>query len=387
MKKLLVVLLTLTCLAAAAFADMAPTALSVSGEVTYGIIANGNTSHDGWPNGYVNFTATADKYNSAVLGLSWWNDAIPLTQNNPGMTITFPNIELAYVKSDIGGAMGVADMADPVMYAGWGVYEMPSFAVTQYASERLAAIGIDGKGNSGGAGAFGAENGGAWGLVALDTKLAGLVNVVLATDGNLAYHTTPGPYGQELIGLYGNVSGIGFEAAYATKQTKSGFVPLGLKYATSMGDIALTVMGQYVYNANSSSDDLTYNGKSTWSVGAKAVYQGMYTVDAALMSYVVTNGASSNVGNTELKLTGDLMVNLSPTVGIVASPWFNFDSAAKDAFDALEAFVWVKAGIGIVRIGYFYTSSDITDLKTGVDYAPSTNEGEGGVWVTLDLTF
>ncbi len=261
----------------------------------------------------------------------------------------------------------LGSMVDPVLYAGYGVFDLPGYQITQYGSERIAAAGID---NGTADGQFGAEAGDAYSLIALDTNVMSMVHIVLATSGTVLQSSG----GEALIGAYGVVGPISFEAGWTPKNTQSGFVPLGVQYSAAMGDIALTAMFNFVYNANS-------GGKSHWSAGAKAVYQANYTIDAAIIQY------TSAAANETYKLTGDLMVNISPTFGIVASPYFNFDSAAKDAFDTLEVFAWTTFGATKLRVGYLYMAGDVTDLNAGADYAPSANNNKGGLFATVDYNF
>jgi len=378
MKKALVVLLVLTCLSAVAFAQMAAlTALTVGGEVTYGMIYSSSSQFtDGWPNGHIGLTATVDKNNSAVMDFSWWNTA-PTFANLPsystGKPMYTPDLELAYIKSDIGGALNLGSTVDPVLYAGLGVFDLPGYDMTQFGSERLAALGID-AGNADGE--MGAEAGSQYGLVALDTNVMSMVHIVLAAGGD-AFQTSGG---QALIGTYGTVGPLSFEAGWTPRESKSGYVPVGVQYATTFGDIALTAMANAAFNLNSSSS--LQGNKSNYSAGAKVVYQGNYTLDAAIITF-----QSKVSGDTTEKLTGDLMANLTPTFGVVASPYFNFDPKAKDAFDTFEVFAWTTFGATKVRVGYLYTVNDITDLQAGNDYAPSNNGHKGGIWVTVDYNF
>jgi len=386
MKKALVELLVLTCLAAAAFAD---TTLAYKGEVTYGLITNGTQSNttDGWPNGYINFTLNADANNSAVVGFSWWN-TIPTFANSGaayasgktggagefGFTMYAPNLELAYIKSDIGGAMNMGDTVDPVLYAGWGVFDLPGYQVTQYGSERIAALGID-AGNADGI--FGAEAGSQYGLAALDVNVMKMVHIVAAAAGNV--YASGG--GQALIGAYGAVGPLSFEGGWTMRNTASGFVPLGAQFATSFGDIALTAMANFVYNLNSNPVGAAYN----WSAGAKVVFMANYTVDFAVLSYI-TGTAAANPNTQQYKLTGDLMANFAPNLGVVVSPYLNFNSGA-DMFDTLELFVWTTFGATKLRVGYLYMAGAANDLNAGADYATGSNGAKGGFWFTVDYNF
>jgi len=381
MKKALVVLLVLTCLAAAAFAD---TTLKASGEVTYGLITNGTAANttDGWPNGYVNFTASADANNSAVLGFSWWNN--PQFKNpvdaggTPSLVATYgglplPNVELAYVKSDIGGALSLGDTVDPVLYAGFGVFDLPGYQITQYGSERIAAMGID---NGTADGEFGAEAGPGYSLAAVDVGVMKMVHIVAAAAGNVGQSGG----GQALIGAYGGVGPISAEIGWDMKNSVSGYVPIGVQFASSFGDIALTAMANIQYNANSGAVTSVL-----WSAGAKVAYQGNYTVDAAVIEYV-TALTAANPNTAQYKLTGDVMANFTPTLGIVISPYLNFNSGA-DLFDTLEAFVWTSFGATKLRIGYLYMAGAANDLNAGPDYATAGNGNKGGVWFTVDYNF
>jgi len=331
------------------------------------------------------------------VDFSWWNTAPTLLNStkygaasystgktggpNGAATSTMytPNLELAYVKSDIGGALGLPSTADPVLYGGLGVFDLPGYQITEFGSERIAAIGID-AGNADGI--FGAEAGSQYGLVALDTNVMSMVHIVLASGGD-AFQDGGG---QALIGTYGAVGPLSFEAAWTPRESKNGFIPLGAQYTTKFGDILLTVMANASFNLNSSSSaadstNAAVGTKSNYAGGAQVVYQGMYRVDAAIITYQRTNGDLTE------KLTGDVEINLTPTLGIVASPYFNFNPDAKDTFDTLEAFVWTSFGATKVRVGYLYMAGDATDLNAGANYAPSSNGNKGGLWVTVDYNF
>jgi len=377
MKKALVVLLAMTCLAGLAFADMAARpAITYGGEITYGFIGNQNNTADGWPNGEINFTLPVDANNYVYLGLAGWQ-TLPRFSTGAGLygetgsTIN-PFTDAAYIqdlygRTDIGGVLGVDKMmVDPVLYGGFGVYDLPGYEVTEYGNERVAAIGID---NGAADGIFGNEAGSGYGLVALDTKIMGLVNVVLAASGTAFTQANQ----QSLVGLYGGVGPVSFEAGWALWNSDKGYVPVGLQYATTMGDIGLTVMA----NARL---DMNPAAHSVVGAGAKVTYQ-IFRVDAAIITYY--NAANSMTA----KLTGDLEAAFTPNVGIVISPYFNFNSQAKDAFDTLEAFLKLTFGAANVKIGYLYIAGDVTDLNAGPDYAPNSNINQGGIFLLTDFNF
>ncbi len=137
-------------------------------------------------------------------------------------------------------------------------------------------------------------------------------------------------------------------------------------------------MGQYVANLNNNSVP------SNWAAGLKASYQGNYTVDAAVLSYE----PSYETTTAAVKLVGDVQAAIVPNVlGVVVSPWMNFDPNAASVFDSLEAFAWCKVGSTTLRAGYLYTTTGLHNLGNPTNYAPSSNNGNGGVWVTADLAF
>jgi len=278
-----------------------------------------------------------------------------------------PQVSNLYISTNVGGALGLdANTVAPVLYAGFGVFDLPGFGVTQYGPEPIAAIGIDNGTNNG---EFGAAAGSGYGLIALDTKVANMVNIVLAASGTAFTAINQ----QALIGAYGTVGPVSFEAGWTAMRTKSGAIPLGVKFAMPMGDLSLTAMGQYVYALDSS----LY---SNWAAGVKVGYTANYTVDFALLSY--QRGTT-----TQIKATGDIMAQFAPNLGVVISPYLNFDSAAADMFDTLEAFVWVTFGATKVRVGYLYMANGTGDKDFGPDYGPSANGNLGGVWATVDLSF
>jgi hypothetical protein len=376
MKKALVVLLVLTCLSAAAFADMAARpAITYGGEITYGFIGNQNNTADGWPNGEINLTLPIDANNYVYMGVAGWQ-TLPRFSTGAGTSTENGNttgpwdaayLQDFYGRTDIGGVMGVDKMmADPVLYVGFGVYDLPGYGVTEYGNERVAAIGID---NGAADGIFGNEAGSGYGLVALDTKIMGMVNVVLAASGTAFTQANQ----QSLVGLYGGVGPVSFEAGWALWNSNKGYVPVGLQYAATMGDIGLTVMA----NARL---DMNPAAHSVVGAGAKVTYQ-IFRVDAAIITYY--NAANSMTA----KLTGDLEAAFTPNVGIVISPYFNFNSQAKDAFDTLEAFLKLTFGAANVKIGYLYMAGDVTDLNAGPDYAPNSNINQGGIFLLTDFNF
>jgi len=368
MKKALVVLVVLTCLAGLAFAD---TTVGVKGEFTYGFMSNGSYSADGWPNQQFSITATVDKNIMAAANIVGNLPKILGAGGEVGQLGT-PSVSNLYIRTDVGGALGLdANSIAPILYAGFGVFDLPGFGVTQYGSEAISAIGVDNGLHAPNNGEFGAAAGSGFGLIALDAKVANLVNIVLAASGTAFTASSQ----QALIGAYGTVGPVSFEAGWAAENTKSGAIPLGVKFAMPMGDLTLTAMGQYEYAV----DSTLY---SNWAAGVKVGYTANYTVDFSVISY---QRKSDNAN--EIKATGDIMANFAPNLGVVISPYLNFDSGATDMFDTLEAFAWVTFGATKVRVGYLYMANGKGDLNVGPDYAPTPNGNLGGVWATVDLTF
>jgi len=364
MKKALVVLVVLTCLAGLAFAD---STVGVKGEFTYGFISNGSYSADGWGNQQFSITATVDK--NIMAGVNIVGNLPKILAGGYGKNLPSPQTSALYVKTDVGGALGLdANTIDPVLWAGYGVFDLPGYNLTQYGNDNTAAIGIDSGTNNG---EFGAAAGSAFGLVGIDAKVMNMVNIVLAASGTAFTATQQ----QALIGAYGTVGPVSFEAGWTMRGTKSGAIPLGVKFAMPMGDLSLTAMGQYTYAV----DSTLY---SNWAAGVKVGYTPNYTVDASVYSF---QRASDNAN--EIILAGDIMASFAPNLGVVISPNLNFDSGATDLFDTLEAFAWVTFGATKVRVGYLYMANGKGDKNIGADYAPSTNGALGGVWATVDLTF
>lgn len=376
----------MTCLAGLAFADMAARPpIAVSGEITYGFIGNAANTADGWTNGEVNFTAPIDANNYVYLGIAGWQTlprisgyaVAPSTTptygfENGNTTAASNGADAAYLqdmygRTDIGGVLGVDKMmVDPVLYGGFGVYDLPAYDMTEWGSERIAAIGID---NGQADGIFGNEAGSGYGLIALDTKVMGMVNVVLAASGTAFTQSNQ----QSLVGLYGGVGPVSFEAGWTLYNSDKGYVPVGLMYSTSFGDIGFQATAQARL-------DLNPAAHSNMSAGAKVTYQ-IFRVDAAIITFY-------NVSNSlTAKLTGDVEFNFTPMVNLTFSPYFNFDSNAADAFDTLEAFLKLTFGAANVKVGYLYMANGKGDLNAGNDYAPATNSNQGGIFVLTDFNY
>ncbi len=379
MKKALVVLLALTCLAGMAFADMAARPpITYGGEITYGFMGNAVNTADGWSNGEINLTLPIDANNYVYMGVAGWQ-TLPRfsTGSNPVVystgSTTNPATDAAYLqdfygRTDIGGVLGVDKMmVDPVLYGGFGVYDLPAYDMTEYGSERVAAIGID---NGKADGIFGNEAGSGYGLMALDTKIMGMVNVVLAASGTAFTQANQ----QSLVGLYGGVGPVNFEAGWTLYGTDKGYVPIGDMYTTTFGDLKLEAMAQGRL-------DINPTAQSLGSVGAQVVYQ-IFRVDAALLTFYSPTNA-----NLVMRILGDVEFNFTPMVNITFSPDFNFDPKATDVFDTLEAFVKVTFGAANVKVGYLYLATGTGDSNLGADYSTTTNAGQGGVFVLTDFNF
>jgi len=121
-------LLVLTCLSAAAFADMAARpAITYGGEITYGFIGTSSATADGWPNGEINLTLPIDANNYVYMGVAGWQ-TLPRFNTTTGVASTGSTINPAtdaaflqdfYGRTDIGGVLGVDKMmVDPVLTAG-----------------------------------------------------------------------------------------------------------------------------------------------------------------------------------------------------------------------------------------------------------------------------
>jgi hypothetical protein len=353
---------------------MAATTLGVAGEVTYGVIDNGTKVGDGWNNAYANFIASIDANNLVALEL--YANALPTIAapaSGPGKLVA-PNVNFFYLKSDIGGNLGLdTKTIDPVLYAGYGVFDLPDYNVTQYGSEGISALGID---NGGDDGIFGSEAGSAYGILALNTTVMNMVNVVLATSGTAlaAVSATNSP--QALVGAYGTFGPVSVEAGWTMHGTASGYIPVGVKFSSTMGNIGLAAMGQYVANLNA-------GGVGNWAAGLAATFMSNYTVDFAVLSYE----PSYEPTVAAIKGTGDIVLNFAKNFGAVVSVFLNFDPNAAAAFDTLEASVWTTFGPAKVRLGYLYGATGLHNLGTPNLNAPGNNAGQGGVYLTTDLSF
>jgi len=376
MKRTLLLGMVAVALIAFALPVMAAPTLSTNGEVTYGIMGNGTTAADAWGNSYARLTTAFDANNFFVVELYGNNMPTVLSKTNleTGVENAVFNtvVDDLYLKTDVAGSLGLdPKVVDPVIYAGYGVYDLPDYNVTLYGTEGIAALGID-KGYADGV--FGAEAGSGYGLLSIDTKIENIVNVVVATSGTAFTGTNQ----QALVGAYASVAGLNLEAGWTPHLSTDGYIPVGAQYTYKMGDLAFTGMAQYVANLNSNSVP------SNWAAGLKVSYQGNYTVDAAILSYEPSYEATT----AALKMTGDIQAAFVPNVlGLVISPWLNFDPNAANLFDTMEAFVWYKVGSSTVRVGYFYTTNGKDSLGSPNDYAPGNNGTNGGFWVTFDLPF
>ncbi len=371
MKKLLLVGVAALFAAVALPLAAAPT-LGVSGEVTYGVISNGSATVDGWPNAFVNLTATLDPNNLAALEL--YANSLPKVSISETGQLVPPNVGFLYFRSDLAGDMGMdTKFIDPVLYAGYGVVDLPGYSVTQYGNEAIAALGIDNGTNDG---IFGNAAGSAYGLVALNTGVMGMANIVLAASGTAFNPVSATNSPQALVGAYGTVGPVSLEAGWTMHGTSAGFVPVGAKVSYSLMNINLAATGQYVANLSS-------GGVSNWSAGASASYQGAYTVDFAVLSYEPAHAPAT----TALKGTGDVVVSFGQNYGALASVYLNFDPAAAAVFDTLETSAWAKMGPAKVRLGYLYGTTGLYNLGTPALNAPANNGGRGGVFLTADLSF
>ncbi len=204
MKRILLTSLVAGALVALALPVMAAPTLSTNGEVTYGIIGNGTSASDAWVNSYATLTTSFDPNNFFVISL--YNNNLPRIFNtgNPenGSLLNAFNttVQDLYLKTDVAGSLGFdPKIVDPVIYGGFGVYDLPDYNVTINGAEGIAALGID-KGNADGI--FGAEAGSAYGLLSLDTKIANLVNVVVAASGTAFTAANQ----EALVGAYSSIA-------------------------------------------------------------------------------------------------------------------------------------------------------------------------------------
>ncbi len=210
---------------------MAATTVGIAGEVTYGAITNGTVANDAWVNAYMNITGTLDANNSIELALQGTNmptilgtlagESTPNSRagGETGQMVA-PNITNFFLKSDLGGDIGLdPKTVDPVLYAGYGVFDLPGFGLTQYGPEPIAALGVDNGYNDG---MFGSEIGAGYGLVAMNTAImGGLVNVALAASGTAFTNS----HMQDLVGAWGTVGPVSYEVGWAQKGTVSGYAP------------------------------------------------------------------------------------------------------------------------------------------------------------------
>lgn len=357
----------------AALPAMAAPTLTTSGEVTYGVISDFSATTDSWPNAYLNFVLDLDENNAMAVEL-YANSLPTISTAVTGETgkLVPPNVGFWYLKSDLGGVLGLdKKMVDPVLYGGYGVFDLPSYTVTQYGSEGISAIGID---NGARDGIFGSEAGSAYGLVGVNVGVMEKFSIVAAASGTAFNPVSATNAPQALVGAYGTVGPVSVEAGWTLSNTAKGLIPLGVKLSQPFGDFAVAGVGQYVVNLNT-------GGASNWSAGAQASYKGNYTVDFAVMSFEPTAGTMA------VKGTGDVIVNLTKDFGVIGSAWLNFNPAAASVFDTAEASVWKSFGPTKVRVGYLYGTQGAGNLGTPNLNAPGNNGGKGGLFLTTDISF
>ncbi len=361
----------------AALPAVAATTLGTSGEVTYGIISNGTATSDAWVNAYMNLNATVDPNNMVVLGLMGTGMptvlALPAGETGQMFAAQITNF---YLKSDIGGALGLdTKTIDPVLYGGYGVFDLPDYNVTQYGTEGIAAMGVD---NGYADGIFGGEIGSGYGLIGLNTSVMGMVNIVAAASGTAFNAPSATNKPQAMAGAYTTIGPVSAEAGWAMQGTTNGYIPLGVKVNYTTGSIGLAAMGQYVANLNT-------NGVSNWAAGAAVTYASNYTVDFAVLTWEPTDQP-----NGAMKATGDVVLNFAKNFGVIGSYWLNFDPLATSVFDTAEVSAWTTFGPAKLRVGYLYGTQATAGtyvLGTPNLNAPGTNNKQGGVFVTTDLSF
>jgi len=348
---------------------MAGTTVGIAGAIGYGVISNGTVANDNWQDAYINIIGTLDPNNSIELALQGTN--MPKIATPATGQMVAPQITNFFLKSDAGGILGLdVKTVDPVFYAGYGVFDLPGYGVTQYGPEPIAALGIDNGNNDG---MFGSEIGAGYPLIAENTSImGGLVNIAAGIAGTEL--TTS--HQQAMVGAWGTVGPVSYEVGWAQKGTTSGYVPVGLEVKYTVGPVALAAMGNYVQNLNT-------GGIPNWSAGVQAVLMTNYTVDFSVLSYQ----PSYEPTVTAVKGTGDVIVNITSNLGALASVYLNFDPNAASAFDTLEASVWYMLGSVKLRVGYLYAATGKDNLGAPNLNAPSNNGGNGGVYFTADMAF
>ncbi|MGA2974362.1 MAG: hypothetical protein ABSF77_03550 [Spirochaetia bacterium] len=359
MKRTWLLGIVVVALIAIALPAMAATTWGFAGEMTYGVIGTGSTAADAFGNAYLNINATIDANNTAQLELYANNLGTVETTGVMGAVVCND----FYWQSDVGGILGLdKKTVDPVLSVGYGVYDLPDYNLTQSGPEGIAALGVD-SGNADGM--FGGEIGHGYGLIALNTSVMGMFNIVLATSGNTFTTAVP----EALLGAYGTIGPVSVEAGWVPKGTTSGYIPIGAQFNYTVAGIALAAMGSFVDNLNS-------GGTSTWAGAIRATYQSNYTIDFAI------------VGNTSglTEGTGDIIANITKSLGVIGTVWL--DLATGGGFDAFEASAWYMLGPAKLRLGYLY------EVNTGVNLggtdlnAPANNfAGGGGIYLTCDMSF
>ncbi len=132
--------------------------------------------------------------------------------------------------------------------------------------------------------------------------------------------------------------------------------------------------------------NLNTGGVSNWAAGAQATFMSNYTVDFSVLSYAA--GATyTGTATQDLKGTGDVIINITPKLGALASVYLNLDSNGAGVFDTLEASVWYMMGSAKLRVGYLYGTTGTNSLGTPALNAPSNNNGKGGIYMTADMAF
>jgi len=241
--------------------------------------------------------------------------------------------------------------------------------VTQYGPEGFAAMGVD---TGWGDGMFGSEIGDAFPLIAINANVMGMVNIVAAASSTAFAATNQ----QALLGAYGTIGPVSFEGGWTLSGDSMGYIPLGVKFSSAMDPVSVSAMASYVLALDSAK-------YSNWSAGAAVTFAGSYTVDFAMLSYQ----PSYEPTVTALKGTGDVIVNITKTLGVIGSVYLNFDPNAAAAFDTVEVSAWTLFGPAKVRLGYLYGATGTDNLGTPNLNAPSNNGGKGGIFLTTDLAF
>jgi hypothetical protein len=372
MKKL-VVLITVLALMAIALPVMASD-VTLTGTATYGAVVGQNAAGDtvvadGMGDSVVHIAGKVDANNTVNVEL-WGDGLIPaaLAGTAAASPVGFGSF---YLQSDIGGALSLGSV-DPVLYAGYSTATLPGYSVTGYGKENIAGLGVGGEG----AGLAPSENGAAQALLAVDTSVNKMFNILVGVNPEtLAKNAAK----QFVLGAYGTVGPVSAEVGFVGNggaKAADGAVALGALADYTVSNIELKGTAQMVY-------DMSTAQKSSYSAGVSATYNKMVTAAGSLVG---TFGATSGMSNATVEVDLMPITNASINVGAL----MNLQSGAANAFDSLDASGSYSIGATKVTLGYIYSPASATQATlngTGPSGWNAPASGQNGVYVKASLAF